>query len=74
MTKYFEDIRIARKIKHDLKETIVVICAVTDGYDSWEVIEDFVQIKLEALKELSNVNTIKTINIYLEIEISDGAD
>lgn len=56
MTEYFEEIednRIAWKIKHDLKETIVVvICAVAGGCDSWEVIEDFARVKLDWYREV----------------------
>ena len=59
MTEYFEeieDIRITGKIKHDLKETIVVvICAVAGGCDSWEVIEDFARVKLDWYREVMNL-------------------
>lgn len=59
MTEYFEeieDIRITGKIKHDLKETIVVvICAVAGGCDSWEVIEDFARVKLEWYREVMHL-------------------
>ena len=59
MTEYFEEIednRIAWKIKHDLKETIVVvICAVAGGCDSWEVIEDFARVKLDWYREVMHL-------------------
>ena len=59
MTEYFEeieDIRITGKIKHDLKETIVVvICAVAGGCDSWEVIEDFARVKLDWYREVMHL-------------------
>ena len=59
MVEYFkeiEDMRENWKIKHDLKETIViVICAVAAGCDAWEVIEDFAKVKTEWFRDIMNL-------------------
>ena len=69
MTEYFEeieDIRITGKIKHDLKETIVVvICAVAGGCDSREVIEDFARVKLDWYREVMHLRLANENQIVL---------
>ena len=55
MFEYFEnltDMRQAGKVKHNLLEIVVMtICAVTEGCEAWEDIDDYCRVKKNWFKE-----------------------